>query len=88
MPPAVRSAVISVLGAERLIANLDPETRQCVQVHGPTVIDGPPAQHRYVLFFSYADGPAVTKALRQLRASMSAAKDPVVNIAIDPDDAL
>lgn len=88
LPPAVRSAVISGLGAERLIANLDPETRQRVQVHGPTVIDGPPAQHRYVLFFSYADGQAVTKALRQLRASMSAAKDLVVNIAIDPDDAL
>lgn len=88
LPPSVRSAVISGLGAERLVANLDPETRARVQIHGPTVIDGPPAQHRYVLFFSYADGTAVTTALRHLRATMSAAKDPVVAIAIDPDDAL
>lgn len=88
LPPAVRSAVVSGLGAERLIAALDPDTRARVQIHGPTVIDGPPVQHRYVLFFSYADGHAVTTALRHLRASMSAAKDPVATIAVDPDDVL
>jgi len=88
LPPAVRSAIISGPGAQRLIAALDVETRARVQIHGPTVIDGPPIQHRYVLFFSYADGHEVTSALRHLRSSMSAAKDPIVTITIDPYDVL
>jgi len=88
LPPAVRSAVVSGLGAQRFIAALDQATRARVQIHGPTVFDGPPLTHRYVLFFSYADGHEVTSALRHLRSSMSAAKDPVVNIAVDPYDAL
>jgi len=88
LPPAVRSAVISGPGAQRLIAALDIPTRSRVNIHGPTVIDGPPIEHRYVLFFSYADGHEVTSALRHLRSSMSAAKDPVVSIAVDPDSAL
>ncbi|MGQ3384802.1 primosomal protein PriA [Glutamicibacter sp. TV12E] len=88
LPPAVRSAVISGPGAQRLIAALDVPTRARVHIHGPTVIDGPPIEHRYVLFFSYADGLDVTSVLRQLRSSMSAAKDPLVNIAIDPDSVL
>lgn len=88
LPPAVRSAVISGPGAQRLIAALDVPTRARVHIHGPTVTDGPPIEHRYVLFFSYADGHEVTTALRHLRSSMSAAKDPLVNIAIDPDSVL
>lgn len=88
LPPAVRSAVVSGLGAQRFIAALDVATRAKVQIHGPTVFDGPPVTHRYVLFFSYAHGHEVTSALRHLRASMSAAKDPVVNIAVDPYDVL
>lgn len=88
LPPAVRSAVITGQGAQRLIAALDVATRARVQIHGPTVIDGPPVEHKYVLFFSYADGPEVTSALRHLRSTMSAAKDPVVNIAVDPDNVL
>ncbi|WP_345469149.1 primosomal protein PriA [Glutamicibacter ectropisis] len=88
LPPAVRSAIISGPGAQRLIAALEDSTRAKVQIHGPTVIDGPPIEHRYVLFFSYADGHDVTSALRHLRSTMSAAKDPVVNIAIDQDSVL
>ncbi|MGP9488601.1 primosomal protein PriA [Glutamicibacter sp. 287] len=88
LPPAVRSAVISGPGAERLIAALDPAMRERLQIHGPTIIDGPPIEHRYVVFYSYAEGAAVTSALRALRARMSAAKDPVVNIAVDPDEVL
>ncbi|GAA1411385.1 putative primosomal protein N' [Glutamicibacter uratoxydans] len=88
LPPAVRSAVISGAGAERLIAALDPAIRNLLQIHGPTIIDGPPLEHRYVLFFSYSDGAQVTDALRGARAQMSAAKEPVVNIAVDPDQVL
>lgn len=88
LPPAVRSAIVSGLGAQRFIAALSPELASKVQVHGPTIIDGPPIEHRYVLFFSYADGNFVTEALRTLRASMSAAKLPVVSIAVDPEKVL
>lgn len=88
LPPAVRSAVVSGPGAERLIAAMAPQLREKLAVHGPTILDGPPIEHRYVLFFSYADGHLVTTSLRALRARMSAAKDPVVNIAVDPDEVL
>ena len=45
-------------------------------------------EHRWLLFFSYAQGPAVTAALRALRARFSAAKEPIVSIRIDPDGIL
>ncbi|WP_313813808.1 primosomal protein PriA [Glutamicibacter sp.] len=88
LPPAVRSAIISGLGAERMIATLEPSIRNLLHVHGPSILDGPPIEHRYVLFFSYADGQMVTEALRAQRARMSAGKEPVVNIAVDPDQVL
>ncbi|MCW4464816.1 primosomal protein PriA [Glutamicibacter sp. MNS18] len=83
LPPAVRSAIISGPGAERFVAALTVPVR----VHGPA-INEQSHEHRYVLFFSYADGAQVTAALRALRARMSAAKEPVVNIAVDPDEVL
>ncbi|MHA7225195.1 primosomal protein N' family DNA-binding protein [Glutamicibacter soli] len=88
LPPAVRSALVSGPGAERLVAALDDDIRALVAIHGPSIIDGPPVEHRYVLFFSYAHGQAVTEALRALRARMSAAKEPVATIAVDPDEVL
>ncbi len=88
LPPAVRSALVTGPGAQRLIAALDETTRELVVVHGPTILDGPPIEHRYVLFFSYANGPAVTHSLRALRARMAAAKEPVAVIAVDPDQVL
>lgn len=88
LPPSVRSALVSGPGAERMIAALDDDTRALVAIHGPSIIDGPPVEHRYVLFFSYAHGPAVTEALRAVRARMSAAKEPVATIAVDPDEVL
>ena len=83
LPPAVRSAIVSGPGAERFV----PELAAPVRVHGPS-IDEQTREHRYVLFFSYADGPEVTARLRALRAKMSAARQPIVNIAVDPDDVL
>ena len=82
-PPAVRSAIVTGPGAERFIGQL----QLPVTVHGPS-IDEQTREHRYVLFFSYAQGPAVTAALRGLRASMSAAKDPLVTVRVDPDEVL
>lgn len=84
LPPAVRSAIVSGPGAGLLVRRLQAP----VQVHGPTILEGPPLEHRYVLFFSYADGPAVTGQLRSLRAQMAAAKEPVAQVSIDPDQVL
>ncbi|MGR6902425.1 primosomal protein PriA, partial [Glutamicibacter sp. BSL13] len=83
LPPAVRSAIVTGPGAERFIGQL----QLPVTVHGPS-IDEQTREHRYVLFFSYAQGPAVTAALRGLRASMSAAKEPLVTVRVDPDEVL
>lgn len=83
LPPAVRSAIVTGPGAERFIGQL----QLPVTVHGPS-IDEQTREHRYVLFFSYAQGPAVTAALRGLRAGMSAAKDPLVTVRVDPDEVL
>ena len=41
-----------------------------------------------MLFFSYADGPAATAALRAARASMSAAREPVAVVLVDQDNVL
>ncbi|WP_431709345.1 primosomal protein PriA [Glutamicibacter uratoxydans] len=83
LPPAVRSAIVSGPGAERFVSALSAPVR----VHGPSIAEET-HEHRYVLFFSYADGPEVTGALRALRARMSAAKEPLVNLAVDPDEVL
>lgn len=83
LPPAVRSAIVSGPGAERFIGQLSAPVR----VHGPS-INEQTREHRYVLFFSYIDGPEVTAALRALRAKMSAAKEPVMTLSVDPDEVL
>ncbi|MDO5745387.1 MAG: primosomal protein PriA [Micrococcaceae bacterium] len=86
LPPAVRTAMVKgpagtvdkFMGA----LELDQEVRR----HGPVLLEE--GEHRWLLFFSYARGPAVTAALRTLRARFSAAKEPVISIRIDPDGIL
>ncbi len=86
LPPAVRTAMVKGPAAttDKFIAAL--EIDQEVRRHGPVLLDE--GEHRWLLFFSYAQGPAVTAALRALRARFSAAKEPIVSIRIDPDGIL
>ncbi|GAA3322213.1 primosomal protein N' family DNA-binding protein [Paeniglutamicibacter sulfureus] len=86
LPPAVRTAMVKgpAATADKFMAAL--EVGDEVRRHGPVLLGE--GEHRWLLFFSYAQGPAVTAALRALRATFSAAKEPVVSIRIDPDGIL
>ena len=86
LPPAVRTAMVKgpAATADKFMDAL--ETVDGVRRHGPVLLGE--GEHRWLLFFSYAQGPAVTGALRALRARFSAAKEPVVAIRIDPDGIL
>lgn len=86
LPPAVRTAMVKGPAgtADKFMDALvlDDQVRR----HGPVLLGE--GEHRWLLFFSYARGPAVTAALRALRATFSAAKEPVLAIRIDPDGIL
>ena len=86
LPPAVRTALIQGPAAtvEKFMAAL--ELPDSVRRNGP-VLRGE-GEHRWLLFFSYAQGPSVTAQLRAMRARFSAAKEPVVSIRIDADGIL
>ncbi|MCV9993617.1 primosomal protein PriA [Paeniglutamicibacter sp. ZC-3] len=86
LPPAVRTAMVKgpAATADKFMAAL--EVGDEVRRHGPVLLGE--GEHRWLLFFSYAQGPAVTAALRALRATFSAAKEPVVSLRIDPDGIL
>jgi primosomal protein N' (replication factor Y) len=86
LPPAVRTAMVKgpAATADKFMAAL--EVGDEVRRHGPVLLGE--GEHRWLLFFSYAQGPAVTAALPALRATFSAAKEPVVSIRIDPDGIL
>lgn len=86
LPPAVRTAMVKgpAAAADKFMAAL--AVGDQVRRHGPVLLGE--GEHRWLLFFSYAQGPAVTAALRALRATFSAAKEPVVSIRIDPDGVL
>lgn len=86
LPPAVRLAMVRgpAAAADKFMDALDLGGE--VRRHGP-VLEGE-GEHRWLLFFSYAEGPAVTAALRAMRATFSAAKEPIVAIRIDPDGIL
>ena len=86
LPPAVRTAMVKgpAATADKFMEAL--EVGDEVRRHGPVLLGE--GEHRWLLFFSYAQGPAVTAALRALRATFSAAKEPVVSIRIDPDGIL
>lgn len=86
LPPAVRTALVKgpAATADKFVAALGLDEQ--VRLHGP-VMEGE-GEHRWLLFYSYADGPAVTRKLRTLRASFSAAKEPIIAVRIDPDGIL
>lgn len=86
LPPAVRTALVKgpAATADKFIAALGFGDE--VRMHGPVLEDE--SEHRWLLFYSYAEGPAVTKKLRSLRASFSAAKEPILAIRVDPDGIL
>lgn len=86
LPPAVRTALIQgpAVTADKFIEALN--LGEQVRVHGPVLEED--AEHRWLLFYSYADGPMVTRKLRSLRATFSAAKEPILAIRIDPDGIL
>ncbi|WP_411733765.1 primosomal protein PriA [Paeniglutamicibacter sp.] len=86
LPPAVRTAMVKgpAATADKFMAAL--ALGEEVRRHGPVLLGE--GEHRWLLFFSYAQGPAVTAALRALRATFSAAKEPIVSIRIDPDGIL
>ncbi|PQZ93826.1 primosomal protein PriA [Arthrobacter sp. MYb227] len=86
LPPAVRTALIQgpAVTADKFIEALNFGDQ--VRVHGPVLEDD--AEHRWLLFYSYADGSMVTKKLRSVRATFSAAKEPILAIRIDPDGIL
>ncbi|ASN40995.1 primosomal protein PriA [Arthrobacter sp. 7749] len=86
LPPAVRTALIQgpATTVEKFMAAL--ELPDSVRRNGP-VLQGE-GEHRWLLFFSYAQGPSVTAHLRAMRARFSAAKEPVVSIRIDADGIL
>ena len=86
LPPAVRTALVRgpAATADKFVAALG--FGDDVRLHGP-VLEGE-GEHRWLLFYSYAQGPAVTRKLRTLRASFSAAKEPILAIRVDPDGIL
>ncbi|MFJ6416150.1 primosomal protein PriA [Paeniglutamicibacter sp. NPDC091659] len=86
LPPAVRTALVKgpAATADKFVEALG--FGDDVRLHGP-VLEGE-GEHRWLLFYSYALGPAVTRKLRTLRASFSAAKEPVLAIRVDPDGIL
>ncbi len=86
LPPAVRTALVKgpAATADKFVAALG--FGDDVRLHGP-VLEGE-GEHRWLLFYSYAQGPAVTRKLRTLRASFSAAKEPILAIRVDPDGIL
>ncbi|MFF5790874.1 primosomal protein PriA [Paeniglutamicibacter sp. NPDC012692] len=86
LPPAVRTALVKgpAATADKFVEALG--FGDDVRLHGP-VLAGE-GEHRWLLFYSYAQGPAVTRKLRTLRASFSAAKEPILAIRVDPDGIL
>lgn len=86
LPPAVRTALIQgpAVTADKFIEALNLGDQ--VRVHGPVLEEE--AEHRWLLFYSYADGSMVTRKLRSLRATFSAAKEPILAVRVDPDGIL
>lgn len=86
LPPAVRTAVVTgpATATDRFVASLDlpPSAR----TNGPVIEED--GDHRWIIFYPYADGAAVTAELRKQRAVSSAQRDPVVNVRVDPDGVL
>src|SRR5699024_150899 len=65
LPPAVRTALIQgpAVTADKFIEALN--LGEQVRVHGPVLEED--SEHRWLLFYSYADGSMVTRKLRSLR---------------------
>ncbi|GAA4372444.1 primosomal protein N' [Paeniglutamicibacter cryotolerans] len=86
LPPAVRTALIQgpAVAADKLANSLAlPEE---AKLHGP--VPEAETDHRWLLFYPYAQGNAVTAELRRARMVASAAREPVVRIRVDPDGIL
>ncbi|MGG5751566.1 primosomal protein N' [Zafaria sp. Z1313] len=86
LPPAVRSAVVTgpAAAADAFIDGL--ALPAGARTAGPVLQDE--GRHQWIVFFSYADGAAVTAALRERRAVASAQRAPVVTVRVDPEEAL
>ncbi|MGL3808012.1 primosomal protein PriA [Paeniglutamicibacter sp. R2-26] len=86
LPPAVRTALVKgpAATADKFVAALG--LGEDVRLHGPVLEEE--GEHRWLLFYPYALGSKVTRKLRSLRASFSAAKEPILAIRVDPDGIL
>lgn len=81
LPPAVRTAALSgpATAADAFAGAL--ELDEGVRLTGPVIEED--GVHRWLLFFPYGQGGAVTAELRRAKARSSANRDPVVNVRVD-----
>ncbi|WP_417235082.1 primosomal protein N' [Arthrobacter sp.] len=81
LPPAVRIAALSgpAAAADAFAGAL--ELDDTVRLTGPVIEEE--GVHRWLLFFPYGHGAAVTGELRRVKARSSASRDPVVNVRVD-----
>ncbi len=92
LPPACRSAVLEgpARSTDEFVESLSlPET---VSVLGPVAFENPGTSgdylHRWLLFFTYADGPSVAKELKNAKIRSSTHRKPVVSVRVDDSRAL
>lgn len=86
LPPACRSAVVEgrSTAADQFVSGLDlPES---VTVLGPVVTEE--SQHRWLLFFPYAAGNAVSRELKNAKVRSSTHRWPVVSVRVDDSSML